>query len=158
MRAYTRFHNHAHVRARIRACVRARCADCAAGCAGLLFPGSSINWSAKISPREPRIAYHPRASRREPHECVLPSCLPGLAAREPTLFLYVNHRLAFRFGGYEMQAKAALTCLSSRFSVLRFPPIVETAPKRRNCPPRLALVKFVKVRRRKISSPSKQRT
>lgn len=69
-RAYTRFHNHVHARThtftRLRSCVRARCRfHDAAPVASLLFPGSSINWSGKISPRErARIAYHPCASSR----------------------------------------------------------------------------------------------
>lgn len=69
-RAYTRFHNyaHAHVSTRLSAftIVRERCRfHDAAPVASLLFPGSSINWSGKISPRErARIAYHPRASSR----------------------------------------------------------------------------------------------
>lgn len=54
----------------------------AAPVASLLFPGSSINWSGKISPRErARIAYHPRASSR----MHLPACV---YPRLPTLLPY----------------------------------------------------------------------
>lgn len=91
LRAYTRFHNYAHARihtfTRVAiSCVRARCRfHDAAPVASLLFPGSSINWSGKISPRErARIAYHPRASTRM-RLCRVYLRLPILPSRKSLL-------------------------------------------------------------------------